>query len=125
MAEPRFSELYTEELFQLHPQTVVVVESWNNLSPAETQLLSKILGAVRLNLEGVRIVEQAILNISVLSEKPKQLICFTKAATGLSLYEPIEADGILLVISDNLANLLNDEAARKKLWGALKVQFSV
>jgi len=125
MTEPLISALYPEEIYQLPAKTCVVVKSWNKLLSEEIQLLSKILGAVRLSLDGVQIVEQSILNITDLSVKPRRIICFTDVAAGLTSFESMEVDGVLLVISPALGDLLKDEAARKKLWGALKAQFSV
>jgi DNA polymerase III psi subunit len=126
MADPFFESLYSEELYQPTLKTLVVVPTaWNKVGEEEQQLLSKILGSVKLNLESVKIIEQQQFNLSTWIEKPYQVISFSPGFDGLTKYEVIEADGISLVLSNSLNELINDEASRRKLWLALKQLFLV
>lgn len=119
-----FNTLYNEELYQVKPKVVIVVDQeWNSVTAEEKQLLARILQAVKLTFEGVRVVRQDVLNVTGLGTPPHRVICFGKAAAGLALYEPLEVGGISLVISENLSELVKNDAARKKLWGALKLLF--
>lgn len=126
MTDSFFESLYIEELYQLAPKTsVVIATAWNKITEEERQLLSKILGSVKLSLESVRIIEQEHFNLSKWIEKPKRVISFSPAPDGLAKYEVIEADGTSLVLSNSLGELITDDACRRKLWLALKQLFSV
>ena len=65
MIDPLFESLFTEELYYLSPKTSVVISTpWEKVTEEERQLLAKILGSVKLNLEAVRIIEQSQFNLS-------------------------------------------------------------
>ncbi len=126
MADPFFESLYSEELYQPTLKTSVVIPTaWNKVGEEEQQLLSKILGSVKLSLESVKIIEQQKFNLSTWIEKPYKVISFSPGFDGLTKYEVIEADGTSLVLSNSLNELINDEASRRKLWLALKQLFLV
>ncbi|MEK6783441.1 MAG: hypothetical protein AABY93_17190 [Bacteroidota bacterium] len=126
MTNPFFESTYPEELYVLSPKTFVVISTpWENATEAERQQLVKILAAIKLNLESVRIIVQSELNLSTWIEKPKKVICFSPASSTFKKYEVIEADGTALVLSNPLAELIQDDASKRKLWLALKQLFSV
>ncbi|MBX2894068.1 MAG: DNA polymerase III subunit psi [Cyclobacteriaceae bacterium] len=117
--------IYTEELYQIHPlATVVLTKPWKEVSQAEQELLARILTALKLSIDGVTIVHQPKLDLSVFAIKPEKVIYFGALPPGLSYYECIEAQGINLVASEELAKLLANDQARKMLWTALKQLFS-
>ena len=68
---------------------------------------------------------QDSLDLSVWVEKPQRVIYFGKPVKGIPLYEAVEANGVTIVASQSLTDLASNEDARKKLWQALKKQFSV
>lgn len=124
MADPFFESLYSEELYQPTLKTSVVIPTaWKKIGDEERQLLSKILGSVKLSLESVKIIEQEQFNLSTWIEKPNKLISFSQASEGLTKYEVIEVDGTSLVLSNSLTELIGDDAGRKKLWLAIKQLF--
>jgi DNA polymerase III psi subunit len=126
MNESFFESLYAEELYYPAPKTTVVIATaWNKVAEEERQLLSKILGSVKLSLESVRIVEQTQFNLSSWTEKPKKLICFSPAPNALAKHEVIEVEGTSLVLSNSLTELIPDDATKRKLWLALKQLFLI
>lgn len=126
MIDPLFESLFTEELYYLSPKTSVVISTpWEKVTEEERQLLAKILGSVKLNLEAVRIIEQPQFNLSTWIEKPKMIICFSNASNALNKYEVIKIDDTSLVLSNSLSDLIPDDASKRKLWLALKQLFSV
>jgi DNA polymerase III psi subunit len=126
MTDPFFESLYSEELYHPSPKTsVVIATAWEKITEEERQLLSKILGSVKLNLESVQIIEQPHFNLSTWVEKPKKVICFSPAPNALVKHEIIEVDGTSLVLSNSLAELIPDDASKRKLWLALKQLFSL
>lgn len=115
---------YTEELYQIPPPTMVVIATpWNDLEEKEIALLSKILGAVRLSLAHVRIIEMTELDLSKWKERPQKLIGFGIKTTGIASYEVITTPATQLVMADSLGTLFNDDDLKKKLWISLKQLF--
>lgn len=118
--------IYTEELYSIAAQpTVILTKPWAEVQPAEREQLSKILTALKLSLERVTILYQAKLDLAALIIKPERVIYFGPLPAGLTHYEFMEAQGIALVASEGLDQLLTNDPARKKLWAALKQLFSL
>jgi len=107
------------------------------LPPAEEELLKKILGAVSLQLDGVDLVN--LNNVQKLDfltlhrdKRLHQLLSFGVELSrlgldiGLNLYQPERVEGVGVVLSETLSELINDASngKKKKLWAALKVLFS-
>ena len=121
-----FDTLFTEGLFIVSPSpTVILDRAWEHITPAERTLLEKILTAIRQSLDTVSIRYQDSLDLSTWIQKPQHVVYFGKPVKGVPLYETVEADGVTIVASENLSHLSTHEEARKKLWSALKKQFSV
>jgi DNA polymerase III psi subunit len=118
--------IFSEEVYQLTPKPVVVVNKpLKEVSAEESGLLSKILAAIKHSLDSVNIVYQPQLDVAQFSFKPEAIICFGSGAKGLGLYEPIEANQVSIVLSESLTDLLKNDASRKLLWQALKKQFKM
>jgi len=118
--------IYSEEVYIIPPLvTVVIGEPWDHLPDEQRQLLNKILQAVRQSLESIRIIYQSEFNASAWSEKPARMVSFTKPPKGLILYEVIQTGEAAVVFSDPLSQLISDDAAKRKLWSALKSLFGV
>jgi DNA polymerase III psi subunit len=121
-----FQSIFTEELFSVKESTTIVInESWETISEEEKKLLSRILNAIKLSLDAVIIKSQATLNLSDWVHKPTHLIFFGDPVKGLAQYEVLVASGVTIVTSASLKQLAQDEPLRKKLWQALKKQFSI
>jgi DNA polymerase III psi subunit len=118
--------LYPEGLFSISPSpTIILDHTWETASNAEKMLLEKILTAIKQSFNSVTIKYQDSLDLSTWSVKPSRVIYFGKSMKGIPLYEPVEANGVTIIASESLKDLLNNEPARKQLWQALKKQFSV
>lgn len=117
--------IYQEEVYTVPaPVTVVLDKPWSAVEADQSQLLGKILQAVRLSPEAVRIIQQASFDLSVFEEKPKRMIAFMKPPKGLALYEVIVTGETSVVFSEDLEILIRDDAAKRKLWNTLKTLFS-
>jgi DNA polymerase III psi subunit len=121
-----FESIYTEQLFSVAiPPSIIITLPWEKIGSEERNLLSKILGALRLSLDSVSVKHQITLDLSNWAQKPKHLIYFGDQVKGLQQYEVIEANGVSIVTSESLSDLLKNDSSRKKLWQALKQQFSL
>jgi DNA polymerase III psi subunit len=126
MESVEFESIFPEQLYKIEGRaTIIVSHPWEKIRSEEKDLLKKILSAVRLSLDSVTIKYQPILDLSSLKISSSKVIYFGVAVNGLSYYEHIEANGISIVLSENLKDLLSNDSSRKKLWGALKTQFAV
>lgn len=124
MTDTEFKIIYPEETYVVPPRVTVILDvPWSSLSSGDTVLLAKILGAVRLSLEAVRIVHQPALDLASWKEKPARILAFVKPPAGIAKYEVIQTDKTAMIISDSLAVLGGDEASKRKLWNALSALF--
>ena len=119
-----FKTIYPEEVYSIPPPLAVVIGiPWAEVNDAQRLLLSRILQAIRLSVDGVRIVHQASLDLSAWGEKPAQVIAFLSPPKGLASYESIETGKASVVFSDPLEILVTDDQAKRKLWNILKTLF--
>lgn len=118
--------IYTEELYRLRTApTVIISKPWDAVTSAELELLNKILSALRLSLNQIKIRHQPTLDLGSWAEKPTHVLFFGPLPAGITYYELIQVKEVSLVASEDLHTLLGNEAARKKLWAALKQLFSL
>jgi hypothetical protein len=121
-----FDSIFPEGLFSITPPpTIILDQPWGTITPAEKNLLEKILTAIKHSLDTITIKYQDSLDLSTWTLKPAQVIYFGKPVKGIPLYETVEANGITIVTAETLRLLIGSEDARKKLWVALKKQFTV
>lgn len=121
-----FDSIFSEQLFVVQPQPVIVInQPWKSITADERLLLTKILAALKLSLESVTIKYQPALDMSSWTQKPEKVIYFGDLVKGIAQYELIEANGVSIVASESLTGLSKNDSSRKKLWQALKMQFSV
>lgn len=120
------SPLFTEELYSLKPgTTIVLTKPWAEVSAPETEQLAKMLNALKLTLDKVTVLYQPMLDLTLLTVKPEHLIYFGPPPTGIKYYEYTEREQVKLVASEELAVLIQDKAAKQKLWEALRQLFSL
>jgi|GEM_PF-2157510 len=117
--------------YQPKQKVIIILTS---LNPAASELLVKILGAVKLDLQSVDIVELSKnkdLDLSqIFNQKSvNQVITFginlseLKLDLFLSPYQMFEKQGIKFIFSDSLSDIQNDIPKKKALWGSLKEMF--
>jgi DNA polymerase III psi subunit len=115
---------FQEELYSIPPKPVVAIPTpWKSISESERALLEKILGAVKLSINHVKVVHTAQLDVLKWNNQPSHVLAFGLEMTGFSLYEPFEVQGIQLILSANLSALDQDKEGKQKLWAGLKKMF--
>ena len=124
---PQTTPLY----YQSKQKVLILVAS---LNPTDSELLGKILGAVKLDLQSVDIIEldkNKDINLSqiFIQNSVNQLITFGIDLSKISLdikltpYQILEKQGIKFIYSDSLTDIRNDIPKKKALWGSLKEVF--
>lgn len=126
MEQEVFETTYQEEIFQIKPKPVVVINvGWEKLGEKERELLTKIISALKISLDSITIASQPNLEIISFAGKTNKLIYFGDLPLGISRYELLESGDLSYICSESLTQLLDNEASRKQLWVALKKLFSV
>ena len=106
----------------------------NTLTQADSELLGKILGAVKLDLQLVDVIELAKnrdidLSQIFIQKSVNQVITFginlseLKLDVSLIPYQILEMQGIKFIYSDSLSAIQHDIPKKKALWGSLKEMF--
>ena len=121
----------TLQYYQPKQKVIILVSS---LNPTDSELLGKILGAVKLDLQSVDIIEldknqEVNLSQIVTQKSVNQVIVFgidlSKVKLDMKLipYQIIENQGVKFIYSDSLTDIQNDIPKKKALWGSLKEMF--
>ncbi len=117
--------------YQPKQKVVIIV---NSLNPTDSELLGKILGAVKLDLQSVDIIElvktkEVDLSQVFVLKSVNQIITFGINLSELNLdvklipYRILEKQTIKFIYSDSLSDIQNDIPKKKALWGSLKGMF--
>ncbi len=116
---PIVSDLYPEEIYQIKDRVLIVLTtSWESVSEEDKTLLAKILGAIRLSLDGVQIISQQKPDFQAIKMlSPKWVIRFSNDYPK-DYYKAESIEGSIIVNSHLLSDL--DDARKKSLWMALK-----
>ena len=128
------SQIATPPKSQYYQPKQKVIILLNSLNSVDSELLGKILGAVKLDLPSVDIIElvksQDIdLSQIFVQKSVNQVITFGVNLSELSLnvslnpYQILEKEGIKFIYSDSLSDIQNDIPKKKALWGSLKEMF--
>lgn len=120
------THLFHEDLYHLPPRPLMVILSkdWDQYTAADKTLLTKILGAVKLDLASVQVITEKQLSLAKLSTlaTPKVLV-FGASLEEVKPYENNQAQGFSVIKADDLSTL--DDAKKKSLWQALRNMFGV
>ena len=128
---PSQTTIPTVQYYQPKQKVIILV---NSLNSVDSELLGKILGAVKLDLSSVDIIElvksQDIdLSQIFVQKSVNQVITFGVNLSALNLnvslnpYQILEKEGIKFIYSDSLSDIQNDIPKKKALWGSLKGMF--
>lgn len=120
-----------KEYYQAKQQVIILLTS---LNPTDSELLGKILGAVKLDVQSVDIIEltknkDTDLSQILIQKFVNQVITFGINLSELNLdvslipYQILEREGIKFIYSDSLSDIQNDIPKKKALWGSLKEMF--
>ena len=118
-------------LYRPKHKVVILV---HELNPADIELLEKILGAVKLTLQNVEVIEMSKNSNMDLShiftqKSVNQLISFGVMMSEVNLmlrltpYQILESKGVKFISGVSLTDLQDDIPKKKMLWGALKEMF--
>lgn len=119
------------QYYQPKQKVIIILTS---LNPADSELLGKILGAVKLDLQSVDIIEldknqEVNLSQIFVQKSVNQVVIFgidlSKVSLDIKLtpYQILEKQGIKFIYSDSLTDIQNDIPKKKALWGSLKGMF--
>ena len=119
------------QYYQPKQKVIILVKS---LNPTDSELLGKILGAVKLDLLSVDIIElvkseEVDLSQICVQKSVNQVITFGINLSELNLdvslipYQILEKEGIKFIYSDSLMDIQNNIPKKKALWGSLKGMF--
>ncbi|MBX2966196.1 MAG: DNA polymerase III subunit psi [Cyclobacteriaceae bacterium] len=116
-------QTFPEELYAIRGKTIVLIpQHWEAYTETEKELLSKILNAVKLKLEGIILLVQTEADLNTLKEfKPAAVLSFgTKIQQVNTPYQATTTtlDDVVVLVADDL-KALND-TKKKLLWQALK-----
>jgi hypothetical protein len=114
-----FEAIYNEELYQISPPLVVILnKEWKAITSDEQVLLGKILASVKQSLNSVRIICAETIAPSGFQAGSK-IISFGVAFTpDIKSYELTESNDSHFIKADALLSL--DDAKKKSLWGEMK-----
>jgi hypothetical protein len=117
--------LYQEELYDIPAGIIVVVsKNWEKYSTEEKELLTKILGSVKIDPASVQILARPALSLqSLKSFNPSVVLIFGSEIEEIKPYEAVQAQGFSVIKADDLAIL--DDTRKKNLWLALKQMFGI
>jgi DNA polymerase III psi subunit len=121
----------TKQYYKPKQKVIILV---NSLNPTDSELLGKILGAVKLDLPSVDVIEldknqNVDLSQAFTQKSVNQVITFginlSKVNLDIKLtpYQILENQGIKFIYSDSLTDIQNDVPKKKALWGSLKEMF--
>ena len=121
-----FETTFSEELFQIKFKPIVVInEGWNKLDDKERELLTKIISALRISIDAITIVTRPGLDVTYFQQKTNHLLYFGILPAGVSYYEVLQSGDLSFICSESLAQLVDNEQARKQLWQGLRKLFSI
>ncbi|MBX2945647.1 MAG: DNA polymerase III subunit psi [Cyclobacteriaceae bacterium] len=118
-------QTFTEDLYKIPGRVIILVpQEWSSLSPNEIELLSKILGAVKLKMAQVQILvkEKADMAELLVFNPPVVLSFGSKIAQVNTPYQVSNWNGVHVLEADSLRAF--DEAKKKQLWNALRELFN-
>ena len=118
-------ELFNEEIYKVSQKTLVIIPvPWIELTSEDTQLLDKILSAVKLSISSVQILHAPALSESIIMvDKPGRILLFgVPVNSTVEKYKATNFNGIPLIAADSLDSL--DDPKKKELWVALRAMFA-
>lgn len=126
MKESLLNHLFQEDLYHFsHPVIIVLPRPWNTYTPEDHALLHKILTAVKVNVDMVKMIVQPSLDLTKLTIfSPERVLVFgSEGEEGIALYQETPAQGFTVIRAEDLHQL--DEQKKKNLWAGLRKMFGV
>lgn len=124
MAYSLFDTTYGEEVYAFNPPlTIILEEPWSAQSAPCREALTKLLAAVRLSPESVRMVCQDTLDLSAWADPPARIVAFMPPPKGVTVNEKITTPASEIVVTEPLSVLLTNEEIKRKFWSVFKTLF--
>ncbi len=114
-------QTFTEDLYSIPGKVLVLLpHSWSSLSSNEIELLTKILGSVKLKIAHVQILAKETSDLTDLNVyNPRMILSFgCKIKQVKTPYQVTDWNGVNVIEADALLAL--DEPKKKQLWVALQ-----
>lgn len=119
-------QTFSEEIYKISNRVLIIIPvEWSALEPSQVDLLSKILGSVKLSLDTVQVLTKIEINLDELVElSPLAILAF-----GVDLkqipdnYKVKQYNGVPVVKAHALG-LFNEEK-KLSLWAALRQMFAL
>ncbi|HRJ28335.1 MAG TPA: hypothetical protein PLV21_10955 [Cyclobacteriaceae bacterium] len=118
-------QTFAEDLYKIPGRVIILVpQVWSSLNPNEIELLSKILGAVKLTMAQVQILVKEKVDLTELQVfNPPVVLSFgSKIKQVNTPYQVNTWNGAQVLEADMLGAF--DEAKKKQLWTALRALFN-
>lgn len=118
-------QTFTEYLYKIPGRVIILVpQVWSSLNPKEIELLSKILGAVKLTMAQVQLLIKEKVDLTELQVfNPPVVLSFgSKIKQVNTPYQVNTWNGAQVLEADMLGAF--DEAKKKQLWTALRALFN-
>jgi hypothetical protein len=118
--------LFQEDLYQIPGKVLIIIPvAWDAVTQEEKSILTKILAALKLNLETVQIISRSAVAIeTLLPFSPAQIISFgVSFQPEVKSYETVIVNDIKVICADALHML--DDQKKRNLWLALRSMFGI
>ena len=118
--------LYQEELYLIPGKVLIVLaKSWPLVTDDERVVLSKMLGALKLNLATVQVLALPAFSLNdITCFGPSKILCFGVLPAEVSnLYELATVDNTMIIAAEAIDKL--DDAKKKTLWLELRKMFGI
>jgi hypothetical protein len=118
--------IFLENLYRINGKVLVVLQApWSSYKPEEITLLTKILGSVKLSIEGVQVLcKESVTIKELLNYEPSFILLFGINFTpSIKTYTAETLEGITVINAESLSSL--DDIKKKNLWLALKQGFKL
>jgi len=114
-------QTFTEDLYSIPGKVLVLLpHSWAALSPDEVELLTKILGSVKLKIAQVQTLSRETFDLTELNVfNPQSILSFgSKIKQIKNPYQVTDWNGTKVIEADALGTF--DDTKKKQLWAALQ-----
>lgn len=121
-----FKYTFEEDVYSLHSKVLICVPTpWSMIKSNEKELLINILKAIKLTLDGVVLISEREIKLETIKiYNPFAVISFDCPIVGsLKTQEATVLNGMHLIQSQSLHDLIENKGEREKLWASLQQIF--
>jgi DNA polymerase III psi subunit len=117
-------EIFNDELYSIRKKPIIIInQGWSELDDIGKELLSKIINSLRISIYSVNIISTNQNEVpQSLYDQADKIVCFG-LVNDYPLNQVIKIENSLIIYSQSLIDLQNNDAAKNNLWNALKTLF--